>query len=83
MNPVSPILGGRELEQVRVAENQPEYITLPTHYHGNIAFTLWKLSWKERIQILLLGKFWHAQLTFRKPMQPIRMTVMPPKELTG
>lgn len=57
-----------------VAENQPEYIPLPAHLEkdapeGTLTFC-WKLSWRERLQLLLSGKIWHQVLTFRTSLQP-------------
>ena len=64
---------------VRIAENQPEYITLPVHKkfdspHGEIV-SCWKLSFKERIKILFTGIMWHSLWTFNESVQPQMMSV--------
>ena len=33
----------------------------------------WKLSWKERLMVLLTGKVWVCQLSFNKALQPISL----------
>lgn len=59
-------------------EDQPEYLPLPAYCadtkEGH-AVTCWKLSFLERIRILFTGRVWLSQLTFRKPLQPIRPAV--------
>jgi len=63
------------------AKNQPEYLPLPAYQDesGQIV-TLWELSIKERIKILLTGKFWLLVLTFNQKLQPIKPTVEYPFE---
>jgi hypothetical protein len=63
-----------------VAENQPEYITLPAFY-GQLGehpkqtglVTCWELSLEEIENVNRYGKIWHTQLTFGEPMQPIML----------
>jgi len=64
------------------AENQPEYRPLVAHYEPNDpqgrVTCCWKLSWRERLYVLLTGKIWHCILTFNKPLQPQLLTVEKP-----
>lgn len=65
-----------------IAENQPEYESLPAHvvpgdHFGRVVFC-WKLTWRERIKLLLTGKLWHHVLTFHQLLQPQRLEVTKP-----
>ena len=65
------------------ASNQPEYETLPAWRNrqdrqGRIV-CCWKLTWKERLQVLLTGRVWHQILTFGKPLQPQLLTTDKPE----
>lgn len=58
---------------VRIAEHQPEYETLPAFYNEedqSITFCF-ELSEEEFTQVAKTGKIYIKQLTFNKPMQPI------------
>lgn len=63
------------------AENQLEYLPLPAHqFHdkqGRIAFC-WKLTWKERVLVLLYGTLWQQVLTFENPLQPQLLSTKKP-----
>lgn len=57
------------------AESQKPYLPLPVYeddIQGGRVFHCWKLSLKERIQIVLFGKLWINVLNFNKPLQPIK-----------
>lgn len=60
-------------QTIIIAKDQPEYLPLPAHQFnddkGTIAFC-WKMTWRERIKILITGKLWHQVLTFNQPLQP-------------
>jgi hypothetical protein len=58
------------------AANQPPYLPLPVltrkgDPHGQV-ISRWKLTWRERFHVLLFGTFFISQLTFHKPLQPIK-----------
>lgn len=56
----------------RYAENQPEYLTLPTKIHDDgVATSCWKGSFMDRLRFLFTGKLWLHQMTFFAPLQPI------------
>jgi hypothetical protein len=69
-------------QTVVIANDQPQYRPLPAHAFGDaegrIAFC-WRLTWKERLQVLLSGKVWHQVLTFNEPLQPQLLTVEKPE----
>ena len=60
-------------QTVVYAKDQPEYLPLPAYQfkdnEGRIAFC-WKLTWRERVRLLLSGVIWHQVLTFNGPLQP-------------
>lgn len=63
---------------IRIAENQPEYETLPAfhnHNEGSMTFCF-ELNKEEIDEIVKTGKIWFKQLTFNKPMNPIEMSVL-------
>lgn len=70
-------------QTVVIAKDQPEYMPLPAHRFqaddgaGRIA-CCWKLSLRERIQLLFTGRIWHQVLTFNQPLQPQLLTVEKP-----
>jgi hypothetical protein len=56
------------------AEAQPEYLPLPAWLSADTerrVVTCWKLSWRERLKILITGRLWFSQLTFGDPAQPL------------
>jgi hypothetical protein len=65
---------------IMIAENQPEYITLPAYY-GQLGespeetglVTCFELSPEEVYNIVKYRKIWHTQLTFGQAMQPIML----------
>lgn len=57
---------------VSFGDNQKEYLPLPAFRdEDGQVITCWKLSFKERIQVLFSGKLWITMLTFNKPIMPI------------
>jgi hypothetical protein len=38
----------------------------------------WKLTWRERLRVVLTGVIWNAVVTFHRPMQPVILTVKRP-----
>ena len=74
------------------AKDQPEYLPLPAHMlpgdpYGRVT-CCWKLTWRERLSVLLNGVIWQQVMTFRKPLQPQKLLidrpemVSPPKDMT-
>lgn len=62
-----------EEQTIVIAKDQPEYRSLPAYLardaNGTTVFC-WKLTWKERLQLLFTGKIWHTILTFNTSLQP-------------
>jgi len=62
------------------AENQEEYLDLPSHKSRDGTVTsCWQLNLKERFTLLLSGKLFIQMMTFNKPLQPIRICLSKPK----
>jgi hypothetical protein len=57
-------------QTVKIAENQEEYQTLPAFVDKQQTISLWGLSLRERIKILITGKLWLTQLNFSQSLQP-------------
>ena len=59
------------------AKDQPEYIPLPVYKDINTGevVSCWQLTRRERWKIFFTGKLWISNLTFLKPLQPIRPSV--------
>jgi hypothetical protein len=54
------------------AKDQPQYNQLPAYRALSGAVTsCWHLTWRERLTILLRGRFFITQMTFNEPLQPI------------
>lgn len=54
------------------AKDQPEYIPLPVFKrHDGLVLSCWRMSWRERLRVLLTGRVWVGALTFHKPLQPL------------
>lgn len=79
MIPVSPVLTANHLEIV-FAKDHPQYLPLPAVVkdgpEGRI-ITRWRLSLVERLKVLLTGSIFLEILTFKKPLQPVRLGVEP------
>ena len=77
MTPVDPEIQGLEL--VVYAKDQKEYLPLPVRRDANgVVVSCWSLSLRERIAMLLNGRFYLTMLTFNNPLQPIRVSVDKP-----
>lgn len=75
MRPVKP--EPREGAQfVEIAKDQPKYLPLPANYQSPYVETKWKLTWWERVQILLRGHLYLKIMTFGQPLQPIRLSLL-------
>ena len=72
MKPVSPVIPGNEFEVV-YAENQPEYIPLPTIRTEHLVLSRWQLTEEERAHIAQGGDLFILQIgrTVQQPVMPI------------
>ena len=60
------------------AKNQPPYLPLPAYTDNTQTISCWKLTWKERLLVLLFGKFWLRQMNFGSHLQPQAPSVETP-----
>lgn len=61
---------------IRIAEDQPEYQTLPAFFNseeGSVTFCF-ELDEDELNRVKATGEIWFKQLTFGGPMQPVAMS---------
>src|SRR5690242_12678340 len=61
--------------QVIFAKDQPQYLQLPANTNGHQVETKWKLTFKERMEVLFSGHLYLTFLTFGQPLQPTRLSV--------
>lgn len=75
MTPITPVVPGIELSTVVFAKDQPEYLQLPAHVtpDGRVV-TRWRLTWREKLQVVLGGCLWLQVLTFNSPLQPVKIS---------
>lgn len=56
-----------------IAKDQKEYLPLPAHVtfskEGEVV-SCWRLSLWERLVVLVTGRLWFSQWSFRNPLQP-------------
>jgi hypothetical protein len=83
MKAVTPVLpSSPQFKEIVLAKDQKEYFPLPVAVIGyqdtTSLISCYKLSLRERMQILFSGKVWWEQLTFGKRLQPQKMYVSEP-----
>lgn len=75
MKPITPVAPGWSLPVTTFAKDQPEYLQLPCYRDPEgVVTTRWRLTGRERFRILFGGSLWIQQMTFNKPLQPIKPT---------
>lgn len=64
-----------------IANKVPDYRAMHAHLSIDKAvFTCcWKLTWVERLQVLITGKIWQQIQTHGAPVQPHTLTVEKPE----
>jgi len=65
-------------QNIVFAKDQPEYQPLPAlridSPTGEVV-SCWKLSFKERIKVLVFGRVWMSLMSFNKPLTPSYLAV--------
>lgn len=65
-------------QNVVFAKDQPEYQPLPALKldtpEGEV-ISCWRLSLKERLQVLVFGRVWLSLMSFKKPLAPSFLAV--------
>jgi len=65
-------------QNVVFAKDQPEYKPLPAFKNDSPqgeVISCYKLSFRERVQILITGRLWVSVLSFNKPLTPQFLSV--------
>lgn len=80
MKPVSPVLRKACHQEVTYGADQPEYLPLPAvrDEDGRVT-TRWRMTWRERLRVLLTGELYLQILTFNSPLQPVKVTTCEPE----
>ena len=81
MTASSPVCKKIELPETVFAEDQIEYLPLPSYRseeEDGLVVTRWRLSWRERFRILFFGELYLSILTFGKRLQPVKLEVKCP-----
>ncbi len=81
MKPTSPVIPGSNVTEIIYAEQQPEYIPLPSiRTPDGIVLSRWELSDEELARVVQTRSVYLALHTFNNPLQPIQLGVEPPAE---
>ena len=82
-DPISPVILGQENKEVKVAENQEQYQTLPSLKlkNGNINLSRWKITDEEFEEISLTRSIYLYQTTFGKALTPVFVSAFPDEDL--
>jgi len=60
------------------ARDQPPYHPLPAYTDNQQTISCWRLTYKERLSVLIFGKLWLRQMNFGKPLQPQELMIKNP-----
>jgi hypothetical protein len=72
-------------QNATLAKAQPPYIPMPVYVANEVEGRIvccWRLSFRERIQLLFSGRVWHQVLTFHNQLQPQLLTISKPRNMT-
>lgn len=62
-----------EEQNTEYARGQSEYLNLPAHMTSDgIVTSCWSMGWRERIRVLFGANIYWSQMTFNRPLQPIK-----------
>ena len=84
MEACSPVLpSSPAIPETVLAKDQPEYTPLPVahiRYTDGVRsmISCYRLTWRDRLRILITGKVWWGQLTFGQPLQPQKLYLREP-----
>ena len=66
-------------QNVVMGEGQSEYFPLPAHRtQAGEVYSKWRLSFRERISVLLRGHVWFIQWTFNSPKKTVNQQTHKP-----
>lgn len=73
-NPLSPVLPGLKHKEINLIAEADDIKGLPclrfADREGTV-LTAWKLTWRERLALILTGVVWIAQRTYWEEFQPV------------
>jgi hypothetical protein len=79
--PVQPIVPGIGLPVTVYGENQPECENLPAfRLLDGTTLSRWRLTWRERLLVLLRGDVYLWLLTNNRPLQPVLIQIERPEQ---
>lgn len=76
MDPVTPA-PRPGWKTVIIAKDQKPYRPLPANTNGIKVETKWRLTFAERLRVLLGGHVYLTIMTHSRPLQPVRLTTEP------
>lgn len=81
MKPVSPVIPDTDFEELKIAEHQDEYGTLPALVcnDGNTLLTRWEMTDAEIAELQKTKSLYLYISNFGQPVQPVLLTVEPPE----
>lgn len=80
MQPISPVVPGLEEHEIKIAESQDEYGTLPAlPVDGHYLVTRWRLTWRERLTALVNGDIYLFIWNFGGAVQPVQLAIDEPQ----
>lgn len=65
-------------QNVVFAKDQPQYLPLPAlklDDQGGTVISCWKMSFKDRLKMLITGKVWLSLMSLDEPLTPSYMAV--------
>lgn len=79
MKPVSPVIIGEERHEIKIAEHQDEYQTLPALISSEgYVLSRWELSDAEMEMLTKTKSIYVKIMTFGQPLQPLMLQVENP-----
>ncbi len=80
MKPVSPVIPGKDLKEIIVAEHQEEYGNLPSiKFADGLLCTRWEMTTEERDFVAKNGYIYLWIWTFGNPVQPVLLEAKDPE----
>lgn len=61
-----------------LGKNQPPFLPLPCYMDEKETISHWRLSWSERLKVLIRGRIWLRQCNFEQKLQAQSPTVDTP-----